>query len=123
MPDSAPPEFDWSQAESLLGDDPENVPQDMADIVLELVQSAEERFKELKALNPDSDRPAISAMAHQLRGSLLNFGYVEVGTLLYDVEKKDYGSPDYPMMVQKAETAFVASNKLLGGRYPSLRFA
>jgi HPt (histidine-containing phosphotransfer) domain-containing protein len=120
---SAQPEFDWSQAESLLGEDPANVPQDMADIVLELVQSAEERFAELEALNPETDRVAISAMAHQLRGSLLNFGYVEVGTLLYDVEKKDYASADYLGMIQKAETAFVASNKLLGERYPTLLFS
>jgi len=123
MSSSSSPEFDWSQAESLLGDDPQNVPQDMADIVLELVQSAEQRFGELKALSPETDRVAISAMAHQLRGSLLNFGYVEVGTLLYDIEKKDYASADYQGMVQKSEEAFVSSNKLLGERYPSLRFS
>ncbi len=123
MSTSSQPEFDWSQAESLLGDDYQNVPQDMADIVLELVQSAEQRFGELKAMSPETDRTAISALAHQLRGSLLNFGYVEVGTCLYEIEKKPYASADYLGLVQKAEETFVSSNKLLAGRYTSLRLS
>lgn len=116
------PEFDWSQAESLLGDDPNNVPQDMIEIVVELVQGSKERFQDLKKLKPETDRVAISSAAHQLRGSLLNFGFVGVGGLLYDVEKKEYAAADYPAMVDKAETAFTDSLKLLTGRYPSLRF-
>jgi HPt (histidine-containing phosphotransfer) domain-containing protein len=117
------PEFDWSQAESLLGDDVQNVPQDMADIVLELVESAQQRFVELKAMNPDADRPAISALAHQLRGSLLNFGFVDVGERLFKIEKLPYESADYGKLVGEAEASFNASLKLLGGRYTTLRLS
>ena len=121
MAESSPPDFDWSQAESLLGDDPQAVPQDMADIVLELVEGSEHRFVELKAFNPATDRPAISAAAHQLRGSLLNFGFVAVGAVLLEIEKRDYPADEYPSLVTRAEATFVASKKLLGVRYPSLK--
>jgi HPt (histidine-containing phosphotransfer) domain-containing protein len=117
------PEFDWSQAESLLGEDPNNVPEDMAEIVMELVNGAKDRFQELKGFNPETDRVKISAQAHQLRGSLLNFGFTGVGTLLYDVEKKEYPASDYPQMMDKAESAFQDSLKLLAGRYPTLPIA
>jgi HPt (histidine-containing phosphotransfer) domain-containing protein len=120
---SVPPEFDWSQAESLLGEDPNNVPEDMAEIVKELVDGAKERFTELKGLQPETDRVKISAQAHQLRGSLLNFGFTGVGTLLYDVEKKDYATADYPAMMDAAEEAFTDSLKLLAERYPTLSLA
>ncbi len=120
MSDSSAPEFDWSQAESLLGEDPANVPPDMAEIVLELAQSARERFAELKTLDPATARPAIGGAAHQLRGSLLNFGFVAVGTVLLEIEKKDYPAAEYPGLVAKAESLFHESMKLLAGRYPSL---
>src|SRR5882724_408468 len=68
------PAFDWSQASSLLGDDPEAVAEDMAEIVRELIASADAQFQELKGKKCESERQAISALAHQLRGSLLNFG-------------------------------------------------
>jgi HPt (histidine-containing phosphotransfer) domain-containing protein len=123
MSDAAPPEFDWSQAESLLGDDPAQVPQDMADIVIELVQSSEARFQELKAMNPATDRVAIAASAHQLRGSLLNFGFTGVAEPLLHVEKKPYDDAEYPALMQKAEVAFRSSLDLLSSRYPSLRFS
>ena len=45
---ATPPEFDWSQAESLLGEDPHAVPEDMAEIVLELIDGSKDRFQELK---------------------------------------------------------------------------
>jgi HPt (histidine-containing phosphotransfer) domain-containing protein len=117
------PEFDWSQAESLLGDDPAQVPEDMAEIVLELVQGAEQRFLELKALDPETSRPAISSLAHQLRGSLLNFGFTGVGTNLFAIEKLPFASSDYPALLEKARASFVDSTKLLSERYPSLRFS
>ena len=117
------PEFDWSQAESLLGEDPAAVPEDMAEIVTELVENAKGKFQELKALNPETERAKISALAHQLRGSLLNFGFVGVGGLLHNVEKKPYESADYPKLMNEAEAAFEASLKLLGERYPTLKLS
>jgi HPt (histidine-containing phosphotransfer) domain-containing protein len=123
MPTPSEPEFDWSQAESLLGEDPNQVPEDMAEIVLELVQGAKERFQELKAFNPETDRVPISALAHQLRGSLLNFGFVGVGAVLFEIEKLPYESADYPGLTERAESAFVSSLRLLAERYPSLRLA
>ncbi len=120
MSDSSPPEFDWSQAESLLGEDPAHVPPDMAEIVLELAQSARDRFAELKTLDPVSARVAIGAAAHQLRGSLLNFGFVAVGTILLEIEKRDYPAAEYPGLLARAESVFYESMKLLAGRYPSL---
>jgi HPt (histidine-containing phosphotransfer) domain-containing protein len=123
MPASSQPEFDWSQAESLLGDDPQAVPQDMAEIVLELVQGSQQRFAELKTMNPESQRTVISAAAHQLRGSLLNFGFVEVGTRLFKIEKLPYETAEYPALVESAESAFNDSLKLLTGRYPTLRLS
>jgi hypothetical protein len=122
MPDEQP-EFDWSQAESLLGDDPNAVPDDMAEIVVELIDGSRVRFQDLKNLKPETDKAAISGQAHQLRGSLLNFGFVGVGTLLHDVEKKEYPPSDYPGMVDRAEQAFQASLKMLMERYPSLKLA
>ena len=122
MPDSLP-EFDWSQAESLLGEDPNNVPDDMAEIVTELVEGSKKRFEDIAKLDPKKDRAEIGGQAHQLRGSLLNFGFVGVGHLLYDIEKKEYSPEDYPGMVAAADGAFQASLKILGERYPKLRLA
>ena len=49
MSETKEPEFDWSQAASLLGDDSSQVADDMAEIVRELVDSAEVQFQELRA--------------------------------------------------------------------------
>ena len=86
---SAPtePAFDWDQASSLLGEDPNVVDPEMAAIARELVDGAEVQFAELKTKNTDTDRKGISSLAHALRGCLLNFGFTEVGTILMDIEK------------------------------------
>jgi hypothetical protein len=118
---SESPEFDWPQAESLLGEDPQSVPPEIAEIVVELEQSAKERFAELKTLDPASARTVIGGVAHQLRGSLLNFGFVGVGAILLDIEKKEYPAADYQGLVANAEKVFHESMQLLVARYPSLR--
>ena len=115
------PRFDWSQAASLLGDDPKDVAEDMAEIVRELVESADGQFKELKAKKIETERKEVGALAHQLRGCLLNFGFDEVGAMLLHVEKGDYTATDYQALIEKARVAFVASKKMLGTRYPTLR--
>jgi HPt (histidine-containing phosphotransfer) domain-containing protein len=115
------PEFDWSQAASLLGDDPSQVPEDMVEIVRELIESVNQHLQELKNKNIETERKAIGAQAHQLRGSLLNFGFVAVGAILMKIEKDAYPAEEYPALISQAENAFVASRKLLGERYPSLK--
>lgn len=117
------PNFDWSQASSLLGEDPAQVEPDMIVIVLELIESSAVRFKELKAMNPATERAAINSLAHQLRGSLLNFGFTAVGEVLWDIEKREYTPSEYPALVEKAQAAFDASKKMLGARYTSLRIS
>jgi hypothetical protein len=117
------PAFDWAQASSLLGEDPNAVEPDMAAIVRELVEGADVQFQDLKALNPDTDRKAISAQAHGLRGCLLNFGFTEVGSILLSVEKGPFESSEYLDRINQAEAAFVASKKLLAARYPSVGIA
>lgn len=119
---SAPPEptFDWSQAASLLGDNPNEVEADMAAIVRELVEGAEIQFQELKLKNAETDRKDISSQAHGLRGCLLNFGFTEVGALLLHVEKGTYPAGEYLDRINQAHAVFVASQKLLAARYPSL---
>ena len=117
------PAFDWSQAASLLGDDPHGVDPEMAVIVRELVEGADVQFQELKLLNPEMDRKTISAQAHGLRGCLLNFGFTEVGGILLQVEKGPYPSGEYLDRINQAETAFVASKNLLAARYPSVGLA
>jgi len=117
------PRFDWSQAASLLGDDPSLVAEDMAEIVRELVESGDLQFKELKAKKFPAEKKEIGALAHQLRGCLLNFGFDEVGAMLLHVEKGEYSESEYPELIVKAEAAFVASKKMLGARYPSLRIS
>jgi hypothetical protein len=114
------PVFDWAQASSLLGDNPNEVDPDMAGIVKELVQQADVQFADLKALNPDSQRKEIGAQAHGLRGCLLNFGFTEVGGILLEVEKGPFESADYLPKLTKAEEVFLASKKLLMERYPAL---
>src|SRR5580658_8243004 len=106
------PDFDWSQAASLLGDDPTQVEPDMAAIIVELIQSSEARFKELKAKNADTERAVIRSLAHQLRGSLLNFGFTAVGTVLWDIEKREYPSSEYLALIDKAHATFDASKKM-----------
>lgn len=123
MSTTSEPAFDWSQAESLLGEDPTQVSPDMADIVVELIEGSADRFKELKAMNAETQHPAIVAAAHQLRGSLLNFGFTEVGTVLLDIEKGVYPPAEYPAKLEKALVAFEASKKLLAKRYPTLRIS
>lgn len=117
------PSFDWSQAASLLGDDPTQVADDMADIVVELIQGANLHLQELKKKNPETDRKAIASEAHQLRGSLLNFGFTEVGAILLKIEKNEYESGDYLTMLDQTEEVFAASKKMLVARYPSITLA
>ena len=114
------PAFDWSQASSLLGDNPNEVEPEMAAIARELVEGADVQFADLKALNPETDRKAISAQAHGLRGCLLNFGFTEVGSILVKIEKEPFASADYSQLVAQAEAVFVASKKLLAERYPGI---
>lgn len=121
MPDE--PHIDWIQAASLLGDDPNQVPQDMVDIVLELIQSGNERLQELRTKNPSVDSKVISAQAHQLRGSLLNFGFAKVGSILFRVEKQDYSSNEYLGLIDQTQATLDASIKILAERYPSIRIA
>jgi HPt (histidine-containing phosphotransfer) domain-containing protein len=117
------PEFDWSQAASLLGDDPLQVPEDMVEIVQELIESVNQHLQELKTKNIETERKAIGAQAHQLRGSLLNFGFVAVGAILLRIEKGDYPSSEYPELISQAESTFMASKKLLSARYPTLKLS
>ncbi len=123
MSTASEPAFDWAQASSLLGEDPNSVEPDMAAIVRELVEDADVQFQELRLLNPETDRKAISAQAHGLRGCLLNFGFTEVGTILLIVEKTPFVSSEYLGHINAAEAAFVASKKLLAARYPSVGIA
>ena len=120
---SAPnePTFDWSQAESLLGDDPQGVAEDMAAIVIELIESGNTHLMELKKRDPATERKAISSQAHQLRGSLLNFGFCAVGGILLKIEKGDYADSEYQDLLDDAQLIFVKSIKLLGTRYPSIK--
>ena len=115
--------FDWAQTASLLGDDPNDVPEDMSALVWELIQSSDERLQELGTKNPSIESKAISALAHQLRGSLLNFGFAKVGGILLEIEKGGYSSNEYPVLLEKVKTAFEASKKVLVERYPSIRVA
>src|ERR1700743_2518243 len=84
------PAFDWSQAESLLGDNPNQVDPDIAAIILELIETSEVRLQELKGMNPAADPKPVSGLAHHLRGSLLNFGYTDAGKALHKIEYKEY---------------------------------
>jgi HPt (histidine-containing phosphotransfer) domain-containing protein len=117
------PAFDWAQASSLLGDDPNAVEPDMAAIVRELVEGAEVQFQALKGLDPETSRKEISSQAHALRGCLLNFGFSEVGGILLGVEKGPFPSGEYLDRINQAEAAFVASKKMLAARYPSVGMA
>jgi len=119
---SAPdePAFDWSQAASLLGENPNEVDGEMSAIVRELVEGADVQFQELKSKNGETDRKVISSLAHGLRGCLLNFGFTEVGTILMQIEKSTYSAGEYQDRVDQAMAVFVASKKLLAARYPSL---
>ena len=114
------PDFDWLQASSLLGEDPNQVEPDMIAIVLELIENSEVRLKELKAMDAATGRAAIDSLAHQLRGSLLNFGFTAVGAVLLDIEKREYTPSEYPALVEKAQAAFDTSKKMLGARYTTL---
>jgi HPt (histidine-containing phosphotransfer) domain-containing protein len=117
------PDFDWNQAASLLGDNPAEVSEDMVAIVVELIESGSSELKSLRAKNPETDAKPIAAQAHQLRGSLLNFGFSAVGTILLKIEKGQYAPGEFTGLVDQAQQAFEASRKLLAERYPSLRLA
>ena len=114
------PEFDWSQAASLLGDDPNVVDPDMLSIVQELVDGAEVQFQELRSQNPETDRKGIASKAHALRGCLLNFGFTAVGGILFQVEKEAYPASEFLGRIDQAYAVFLASKKLLAARYPGL---
>ena len=120
MSETQEPSFDWSQAASLLGDDPNAVEADMAAIVRELVEGADVQFQELKLKNAETDRKAISSLAHGLRGCLLNFGFTEVGGLLMQIEKGSFLAGEYLDRIDQAQAVFVTSKKMLATRYPSL---
>jgi HPt (histidine-containing phosphotransfer) domain-containing protein len=117
------PVFDWAQASSLLGDDPNAVEADMAAIVRELVEGADVQFAELKQKDVAADPKGISSLAHALRGCLLNFGFTEVGGILLQVEKGTYPPSEYLDRINRAEAVFLASKKLLAARYPSIGIA
>ena len=117
------PAFDWSQAESLLGDNPNQVDPDMAAIIMELIDTSETRLKELQEMDPAVDPKAVSGLAHQLRGSLLNFGYTDAGKALHKVEYKEYAEGAFTSTMVQAIDLFHASNKLLAAKYPVLGIA
>ena len=117
------PEFDWSQAASLLGEDPQDVPEEMAAIVQELVETTAVRLKELKDKDPVADPKAVRGLAHQLRGSLLNFGFTGVSAVLWKIEKTEYTPEDYTAMLAESEALFAASTQMLSDRYPTLKFS
>jgi HPt (histidine-containing phosphotransfer) domain-containing protein len=117
------PAFDWSQAASLLGENPEEVDGEMSAIVRELVEGADAQFQELKLKNAETDRKTISSLAHALRGCLLNFGFTGVGTMLVQIEKGTYSAGEYQDRIDQTQAIFVASKKLLAARYPSLGLA
>ena len=117
------PAFDWSQAESLLGENPNQVDPDMAAIILELIETSETRLLELKGMNPAADPKPVSGLAHQLRGSLLNFGYTDAGKALHKIEYKEYAEGDFSATCDEAIDLFHASNKLLAAKYPVLGIA
>jgi len=114
------PDFDWSQAASLLGDDPQNVPEEMAAIALELVETTGQRLQEMKDKNLETDRKTICGQAHQLRGSLLNFGFTGVGAVLWKIEKTEYTPEQYRALLAETEELFALSTQMLAERYPSL---
>ena len=120
MSSSEEPAFDWSQAESLLGDNPNQVEPDMAAIVLELVGSADGQFTELAGKNFATDQKTVSSLAHALRGCLLNFGFTEVGTILQYIEKGPCTAEEFPAKLEEARQAFLTSKAMLAARYPSL---
>ena len=121
MSATAEPEFDWSQAASLLGDDPNAVEPDMAAIARELVEGADVQFAELKSKDAATQRKEIGSLAHALRGCLLNFGFTEVGTILVDIEKgPPYTDAEYREKLDRAYATFLASKKLLAERYPAV---
>jgi hypothetical protein len=120
MSASQEPAFDWSQAASLLGDNPNEVDPDMAAIARELVEGAGAQFDELASKNAGTERKTIGSLAHGLRGCLLNFGFTEVGTILLQIEKGTYEPGEYPALLEQARSVFVASRKLLAARYPAL---
>lgn len=113
-------EFDWSQAASLLGDDPNAVEPDMAAILRELVDGAKPQFDDLKSKNFETQRKEVGSLAHALRGCLLNFGFTQVGTILHYIEKGPCTAAEFPQKMAEAEAAFAASKKLLAERYPTV---
>lgn len=123
MSETNEPAFDWDQAASLLGDNPNSVDEEMAVIVRELVEGAEVQFQELRLKNAETERKAIGSLAHALRGCLLNFGFTEVGGLLLHVEKGVYQAGEYLDKIDQAYAVFIASKKLLAERYPSIGLA
>ena len=116
------PAFDWSQAASLLGDDPNSVDPEMAGIVRELVDGAEAQFTEMREKNADTDRKdGLLAGPRACAGCLLNFGFTEVGTILMDIEKgPPYTNDEYKEKLERAYQTFLASKKLLAAKYPSV---
>ena len=120
MSASQEPAFDWAQAASLLGDNPNEVDPEMAAIARELVEGGDAQFDELASKNAETDRKTIGSLAHGLRGCLLNFGFTEVGTILLEVEKGTYSPSEYLPQIDQAEAVFIASKKLLAERYPSI---
>jgi len=117
---SSEPAFDWSQAASLLGEDPNHVEPDMAAIVLELVGGADAQFDELASKDFATDKKTVCSLAHALRGCLLNFGFTEVGGILQYIEKGPCTAEEFQPKLQEAREAFLASKKLLAERYPSV---
>jgi len=117
------PEFDWSQAASLLGDEPQDVPEEMAAIVLELIETTIVRLDELKSKDYTTDQKGIRSLAHQVRGSLLNFGFTGVGGVLFKIEKTEYSAEEYQQMLAETDALFAESTKMLAQRYPTLGLA
>src|ERR1700692_1075314 len=102
------PAFDWAQAASLLGDNPNEVDWEMSAIVRELVEGADVQFQELRLKNVETDRKAIASLAHGLRGCLLNFGFTEVGTILLQIEKNTFLAGEYQERVDPGQAGFVS---------------
>lgn len=113
--------IDWAQAESLLGGSQTRIEPEMAEIFLLLKSNTEQSLTELAAYSPVTHLPEIRALAHRLRGSLLNFGFIGVAQDLARLEREEVVETEYPSVVEKIIGLFQESIRQFEQRYPGLR--
>lgn len=114
--------IDWNQASALLGPVGEPVSSEMNELFREMEAYVLEGFQELaKAdLKTPESITSVTKRAHQLRGSMLNFGFTGTASILLSVETQKHTPKEITALIKSAKESFISTAASIRASYPDI---